>query len=134
MTAVKQRSFPPIVRCSDASEITAIPISTVAPTALPSRISSLTSFTPALVSIDTFVFSGGTIPLSYIYLATHLTPLPHIAPSDPSRLNMCMKASALSDSSMSISPSLPIPYRLSESSMARLDGSCTLSSKQLTYI
>ena len=49
------------------------------------------------------------MPWSNRYLATQRTPLPHISPSEPSALNIRIRASARSEGMIRIRPSPPIP-------------------------
>ena len=73
------------------------------------------------------------MPLSKRYLATQRMPLPHIMPSLPSRLNMRIWASALSEGQMRMTPSPPTPLCRSERKMDKNSGEGTLfsGSKQL---
>ena len=48
-------------------------------------------------------------PYSYTYLPTQRLPLPHIIASEPSALKIRILKSALSETPINISPSLPIP-------------------------
>ena len=49
------------------------------------------------------------MPWSWTYLATQRTPLPHISDSEPSALNICIRASATVEGRIRIKPSPPTP-------------------------
>jgi hypothetical protein len=56
-------------------------------------------------------------------LATHRTPLPHISDSEPSALNIRIRASARSDGTIKMRPSDPIPKCRSLTETASAAGS-----------
>ena len=58
-----------------------------------------------------------------MYLATQRTPLPHISDSDPSALNIRIRASARSAGPIKISPSEPTPKCRSLTAIASRAGS-----------
>ena len=109
------------------------PISTTAPSTSPfSAKRKRTSLIPASVSMRTV--SRAQMPASCTYLPTQRTALPHISDSEPSALNMRMRASAPAtvDGRISTSPSEPTPKCRSLMPRANAPGSLTCSSNPLT--
>ena len=96
------------------------PISTTTVDTTPFSTLSFNVLIPESVSILTSVLS--VRPKSYTYLPTHLIPLPHILPLEPSALYISIKKSALSELFIRISPSEPIPKCLSLTFIATCSG------------
>ncbi len=86
---------------------TGTPIPTAAPAAAPSRMSRDSSRSPAPVS--TARCRLFVSPLSYTYLPKQRMPLPHMAPSEPSALNIRILKSARWDGHTQMMPSPPTP-------------------------
>ena len=115
------------------------PISTATWWHTPFLVITVHSFTPLLVSmLSTQRPTPAGVPramlLSKRYFATQRTPLPHIQPSLPSRLNMVILALATSEGPISMTPSPPTPLWRSERLTARDSGEATrfMGSKQFT--
>ena len=105
---------------SAAVSSVAMPMSTQAEVTLPLATYTSTVLTPLSVSIVTL--SPWTKPLSHRYLAMHRRALPAIWPSEPSALNIRIRASAFWDFSISTMPSAPMPKWRSQKATHRDSG------------
>ena len=108
------------------------PMFTRARTTWPSRMTGVTSSTPAPVSAVKLPSRSETSPRSTANLAKQRMPLPHISPSEASGLNMRMRRSATSEGSASSRPSEPTPKWRSDTAAASAPQSRSISRASTT--